>query len=40
MQDFKAGKRPGTLMPQLSRGYTNEQIAQLADWFSRQEAAP
>ena len=26
MQEFKSGKRPGTIMPQLAKGYTDEQI--------------
>ena len=26
MQDFKAGRVPGTIMPQLAKGYTDEQI--------------
>jgi cytochrome subunit of sulfide dehydrogenase len=35
MQAFKAGSRPGTVMPQLAKGYTDAQIAQLAAYFSR-----
>lgn len=34
MQDFKSGKKPATLMHQLSKGYTDEQIELLADYFS------
>lgn len=39
MKAFRDGKRPGTLMPQLAKGYTDEQIALAADYFSRQPAA-
>ena len=40
LREFKSGKREGTLMPQLARGYTDEQIAQLSNWFAAQKAAP
>ncbi len=35
MQEFKAGKRPATIMHQLSKGYTDQQIEMLAEFFSR-----
>ena len=38
MQDFKAGKRPATIMHQLAKGYTDEQIDALAAYFSAQKA--
>jgi len=38
MQDFKAGRRPGTIMPQLAKGYTDPQIESLAAWFAAQKA--
>ena len=38
MQDFKTGKRPATVMHQLSKGYTDEQIEALAAYFSAQKA--
>jgi len=34
MLDFKSGKKPATLMHQLSKGYTDEQLEQLAGYFS------
>ncbi len=34
MQDFKAGRRPATIMHQIARGYSNEQIGTLAAYFS------
>jgi len=30
MKDYKAGKRPGTVMHQLAKGYTDAQIEQIA----------
>ena len=38
MQDFKAGKRPATVMHQLAKGYADEQIDALAAYFSAQKA--
>jgi len=34
MLDFKTGKKPATLMHQLSKGYSDEQLAALATYFS------
>jgi sulfide dehydrogenase cytochrome subunit len=31
---FRSGQRPATLMQQLTRGYTPEQLQQLAHYFS------
>jgi cytochrome c553 len=38
MQEFKAGKRPATIMHQLAKGYSDEQIEALATYFSAQKA--
>jgi cytochrome c553 len=38
MQEFKAGKRPATIMHQLAKGYSDEQIEALAAYFSEQKA--
>jgi len=38
MQEFKSGKRTGTIMPQLAKGYTDEQIDLAAAWFASQPA--
>jgi cytochrome c553 len=38
MQDYKKGDVPGTIMPQLAKGYTDEQIDLVAGWFSAQKA--
>ena len=37
MKDFKAGVRPATIMHQLAKGYTDEQIEALAVYFSAQK---
>ncbi|MBX3610861.1 MAG: c-type cytochrome [Hydrogenophaga sp.] len=35
--DFKTGRKPATLMHQLSKGYTDEQLAQIAAYFAAQK---
>lgn len=37
MKDFKAGKRPATIMHQLAKGYTDAQIEQVAAYFAAQK---
>lgn len=37
MQDFKSGKRPATIMHQLAKGYSDEQIEAMATYFSAQK---
>ena len=32
--DFKAGRKPATIMHQLSKGYSDEQLEQLAAYFA------
>ena len=39
MQDFRSGKRPATVMQQIARGYTDEQVAAIAAHFAAQRAA-
>ena len=36
MTQFKQGKKPATLMHQLAKGYSDEEIAALADYFAKQ----
>jgi sulfide dehydrogenase cytochrome subunit len=38
MHEYKTGKRPSTVMHQIARGYTDEQIQALAAYFSAQKA--
>jgi sulfide dehydrogenase cytochrome subunit len=37
LKAFKAGSRPATIMTQLARGYTDEQLEQVAAWFAAQK---
>lgn len=37
MLDFKSGKKPATIMHQLSKGYTDEQLAAIAGYFAAQK---
>ena len=36
MAQFKAGQRPATLMHQISKGYSDAEIAAIAEHFSKQ----
>ena len=38
LQEFKTGAKPASIMHQLSKGYTDEQLALIAGWFSEQKA--
>lgn len=35
--DFKSGRKPATIMHQLSKGYSDEQLAQIAGYFAAQK---
>jgi len=37
MQDMKTGKRPSTIMGLVAKGYTDEEIEMMADFFSKQK---
>lgn len=37
MQEFKDGKRTATLMHQIAKGYSAEEIAALGDYFANQK---
>lgn len=38
MLDFKSGRLPATVMHQLAKGYSDEQIAAIAGYFAAQAA--
>ena len=38
MKAFKSGARPATVMHQLSKGYTEQQVELIAEYFSKQQA--
>jgi sulfide dehydrogenase cytochrome subunit len=37
MRAFRDGQRPATVMHQIAKGYTDEQIDTLAAWFAAQK---
>jgi cytochrome c553 len=37
MMDFKSGRKPATIMHQISKGYSDEQIQQIAAYFAAQK---
>ncbi len=37
MKAFKSGARPATLMHQLSKGYSEQQVELIAEYFSKQK---
>ncbi|OIQ77002.1 cytochrome subunit of sulfide dehydrogenase [mine drainage metagenome] len=37
LQDYRTGKLKGTIMPQISKGYTDAQIRLIADYFAQQK---
>ena len=37
MLDFKAGRKPATIMHQLAKGYSDEQINAIAGYFAAQK---
>lgn len=39
LKAFKEGSRPATIMTQLAKGYTDEQLEQIAAWFAAQKGS-
>jgi cytochrome c553 len=39
LQDFKAGRKPATVMHQLAKGYSDSQLEAIATWFAGQRPA-
>ena len=37
LMDYKGGRKPATLMHQLSKGYTDEQLKAIVGWFAAQK---
>ncbi len=37
MLDFKSGRKPATIMHQLAKGYSDEQLAAIAGYFAAQK---
>lgn len=40
LKDFKAGKRPATIMQQQAKGYTDEQLDLIAGYFASVQPGP
>lgn len=40
MKDFKAGKRPATVMHQQAKGYTDQQLELIAGYFASVKPGP
>jgi sulfide dehydrogenase cytochrome subunit len=38
LKDFEDGKRPATIMHQIAKGFTDEQLEVLAAYFAAQKA--
>jgi len=38
LEDFRSGKRPATVMHQIAKGYSDDQIAAIAAYLSAQKA--
>ena len=39
INDYKSGAQPATIMHQIAKGYTDEQIKLIAQWFAAQKPA-
>ncbi len=37
LMDFKSGAKPATVMHQLAKGYSDEQLAAISAWFAAQK---
>lgn len=37
LRDFKSGARPATIMHQISKGYTDQQLERIAEYFAAQK---
>lgn len=40
MKKFKSGERPGTVMSRLAKGYSDEQVVAMAEFFAKQKPSP
>jgi cytochrome c553 len=36
MQEYRAGKRAATVMDRIARGFTDDEIQAIAEWYARQ----
>jgi len=40
LKDFKEGKRPATIMHQHAKGYSDQQLERIADYFAKIKPGP
>lgn len=40
LADFKSGNQPATIMHQIAKGYTEDQLRLIAQYFAAQQPAP
>jgi sulfide dehydrogenase cytochrome subunit len=37
MTEYKSGKRPGTIMDRIAKGFSDEETQAIAQWYSQQK---
>jgi sulfide dehydrogenase cytochrome subunit len=37
VQEFRAGQRPATIMDRIAKGFTDDEIKAIADWYGAQK---
>jgi cytochrome c553 len=37
VQEFRSGKRPATVMDRIAKGFTDEEVKAIADWYAAQK---
>jgi cytochrome c553 len=37
MQEFRSGQRPATVMDRIAKGFTDEEVRAIADWYAAQK---
>ena len=37
VQEFRSGKRPATVMDRIAKGFTDDEIKAIADWYAAQK---
>jgi sulfide dehydrogenase cytochrome subunit len=37
VQEFRSGQRPATVMDRIAKGFTDDEIKAIADWYGAQK---
>ena len=37
MEEFRTGKRPGTVMDRIAKGFTDDEVKAIAAWYAQQK---